>query len=107
MPWLVSGLATWLFSSLFPNVFNALWDLCKDLIFYLFGLSLDFMISVVNSIDTPLNVLDISRYVALLKPEWVAYLSYLGFFEAVSIVVTAIIIRTSIIMIPFIGRLVR
>lgn len=107
MPWLIASLTTWLFSQLFPNLFQAFWDFCMDFAMWLFGALLDFVLSLLSTLDVSLDFLDVSKHLSLFSSSQLSTLSYVGLFHGLTIIYLAIVVKVTISIIPFIGRLVK
>lgn len=107
MPWLIASLTTWLFSQLFPNLFQAFWDFCTDFAMWLFGALLDFILSLLGTLDVSLDFMDVSKHLSLLTSSQLSTLSYIGTFQGLTIIYLAIVVKMTVSIIPFVGRLVK
>lgn len=90
-------------------LFNFLWrlllslfDMLKDLFYWIFDTILGFFTDVLNGLGDLFNGLDVLQYVNALPSDISAFLSAIAFGQALGMITTALIIRLTINLIPFI-----
>lgn len=105
MPYLLSGFAVWIANKLFPGLFTALFSIAKDIILWVISQLFDVVASILAGLDVDVSFLDATQYIKALPTEWNVWWNALGFAEAMIIIFSAIILRTSIVVIPFVGRI--
>lgn len=89
-----------LFQKLESVVFT-IFDMLKDFFFWLVDTLLTFAISLLNAISFPVTW-NPSQYISALPPEVKNMLGLIGLQEAFSIIVSAILIRLALQLIPFV-----
>lgn len=105
MPFILGGFATWLASKLFPSLFESLLALLKDVFIWIFTEFLSLVIKILQGLNIDLSFLDVSPYMSSLTGDLGGYANALGLFEALGIIFAAVILRTSVVVIPFVGRI--
>lgn len=94
----VTDFAAWLIA-IFKQIFIDLWNICTDLVCWLFEGLLQISVAALDAIDTPFNP---QTYYAMIPPETAAVMGYIGVPQAISIIVAALVIRFTLQTIPFV-----
>jgi hypothetical protein len=88
------------FGSLFVNLFVALWDLIRDAFTWLFDSAMGVGASAVNAIDV--SGLSTALSGSAIPANVMLVLSCIGFGQALALISTALVIRFTLQLIPFI-----
>lgn len=94
----IAGLAKW-FLAVFKQIFVDLWHMITDACLWWFDAGLGLAIGAISMIDAPF---DPQTYYSIIPPDVVNMLGVIGVTQALSIVVSALIIRMILQLIPFV-----
>jgi len=93
-----TDLCAW-FLSVFKQVFIDLWNMVTDVFCWGFESVLAIASGALNAIDIPFNP---QTYYAMVPPEAANMLGYIGITQALTMVVSALLIRFTLQTIPFV-----
>lgn len=96
----IVGFAAWI-GALMVACFAAWWLLGTDVFAWLFEQVLDIVISVLGEIDFDFETFNPAQYISGLPPEIVNTFGLLRLGEAFTIIVSAIVLRLTLQLIPF------
>ena len=94
----ISDFAAWIISMV-KQVFLDLWNICTDVVCWLFEGLLSIAVGALDAIDTPFNP---QTYYSMIPPETASLMGYIGVTHALTIVVAALVIRFTLQTIPFV-----
>lgn len=94
----ISDFAAWIIS-IFKQMFLDLWNICTDVVCWLFEGFLSIAVGALDAIDTPFNP---QTYYAMIPAETASLMGYIGVTQALTIVVAALVIRFALQTIPFV-----
>ena len=108
---MIEDITGW-FSDLFSNLWNSitqfvrnlidtLFDVFKDVFFWIIDTVFDFLIAVLDSVGDGLSQLNPAQYIAAIPPDVANIIGLIRLGEAIAIIITAIIIRFALQLIPF------
>lgn len=84
------------------SLLNTLFDALKDLFLWMFEQMLDLSIFALNGLGDSFSTFNPATYIAALPPEIVNITGLIGLGEAATILVTAIVLRMLLQVIPFV-----
>lgn len=96
----LTAVVAW-FSSLFVAIFVALWDIFRDLFAWVFDESLSVVSSALGSVDVSGINANIHAYGSI-PGEVLLVMSCIGFGQALAIISTALTVRFTLQLIPFV-----
>lgn len=87
--------------NLVAAMFEALWDLVRDIFYWIFEQVLDLAIHILNGLDFDFSMFNPAQYISGLPSELVNVIGLIRVGEALAIIVGAIVIRIVLQLIPF------
>lgn len=108
---MLSKFTSWL-GQLFSNIWNALvefiknflltlFDALKDIFYFIVDNVLDLAITLISAAGEGLDALNPAQYISQIPPDVANIIGLIRIGEAITIIVTAIIIRFALQLIPF------
>lgn len=109
---MLESITTW-FKDLFQGIWDAfvafwvnivltLFDMIKDVFFFIIDNVLDLAISALGAIGSGLSAMNPAQYISAIPPDVQNIIGLIRVGEAVAIIVTAILIRFALQTIPFV-----
>lgn len=80
----------------------SVYAMLKDFSYWLIDMLSDLAVTLLDSVSYLLNSLDVSQYFSFLPPETNYMLSISGFSEAMGMIITSLLIRFILQLIPFV-----
>lgn len=94
----ITGFAGWLLK-VFVQVFKDIWNMATDMVCWVFDSLLGIAVAAISAIDAPF---DPQTYYAMIPPDVANMLGVIGVPQALSMIVTALVIRFTLQAIPFV-----
>lgn len=89
------------FTDFFKAMLLTIFDMLKDLVFFIFDIFLGFIVGLFSAFSSMFNNVTFSNAFNGLPPEVLNILGLLGFGECIGLIVSSLIIRITLQMIPF------
>lgn len=90
------------FLNLVLSFLLSIWDMVNDLICFVLESIFDVCFTIVSSIGGVFSSFGLLQYLSMLPPEMINVMSLVGANEASSIIVSAVIVRFILQLIPFV-----
>lgn len=87
--------------TLFLSLLLSIWDMFVDLVCFVLEQFLDLAVGILEGLGSTLSSFSILNYINALPAEMINIMSLIGIGEASSIIVSAILIRITLQLIPF------
>lgn len=87
--------------TLFLSLLLSMWDMFIDLVCFVLEQFLDLAVTILDGLGSTLSSFSILNYINALPVEMINIMSLIGIGEASSIIVSAILIRITLQLIPF------
>ncbi|ELB2267495.1 DUF2523 domain-containing protein [Vibrio parahaemolyticus] len=91
------------FLSLVASIFLSVYDMLCDLGCLAFDSIMSLGVNALNAAGSSLNFISIVPYIESIPQDYRDFLAYVGFNQALSMVITALLIRFVMQAIPFVG----
>lgn len=88
--------------SFFQNLIDSAWLMLQDFFIWAFENGLGLAIPAINALSEVADLVDFTQYISALPPEVIGVAGAVGIGEASAIVVTSLIIRITLQLIPFV-----
>lgn len=89
------------FTDFFKAMLLTIFDILKDVVFFIFDIFLGFIVGVLSAFSSLFSNINFGNTFANLPPEVFNMLGLLGFGECLGLIVSSLIIRITLQLIPF------
>ena len=80
----------------------SIWDMVIDIISFLFEIIFDLVVGIVQQLGGIFNSFGLLQYLNMLPPEMLNVMALVGANEASAIIISAVVIRFTLQLIPFV-----